>query len=489
MTSSLSNPDLAPVPPEGRTWSRWNIAALWIGMSVCIPAYMFAGGMIDAGMNWWQAALTILLGNLIVLVPMMLNGHGGTKYGIPFPVLARSSFGTVGAHIPAIARALVACGWFGIQTWIGGAALYAIVSVLGLVNPATDTDTLGFLGITTIQFLCFLAFWVLHVAIVVTGIESIKWVEVFAAPFLILCSLALLAWALFSVEDLGSLFDSSTHRPESKSFWSIFQPQLTAMVGFWATLSLNIPDFTRYCRTQKDQVLGQLYGLPTTMTLFCFISIIVTTASLVVFKEALWDPIELVKRLGSPTVVVLSMVALMIATLSTNLAANVVSPANGFSNIAPRRISFRTGALITCFIGVVIMPWRLVTDLEDYIFTWLIGYGALLGPIAGIMLCDYFIVRRTELDVDDLYDPKGQYAGANWAAIAALILGVLPNLPGFVNAATNTAGTPDAIFDTLFDTIYSYGWFIGLPLAAGFYLLFMLVRTTPGTAQAPPRTS
>ena len=183
------------------------------------------------------------------------------------------------------------------------------------------------------------------------------------------------------------------------------------------------------------------------------------------------------------------MVALMIATLSTNLAANVVSPANGFSNIAPRRISFRTGALITCFIGVVIMPWRLVTDLEDYIFTWLIGYGALLGPIAGIMLCDYFIVRRTELDVDDLYDPKGQYAGANWAAIAALILGVLPNLPGFVNAATNTAGTPDAIFDTLFDTIYSYGWFIGLPLAAGFYLLFMLVRTTPGTAQAPPRTS
>ena len=458
-------------------------------MSVCIPTYMLAAGMIAEGMNWWQALLTVILGNLIVLAPMVLNGHGGTKYGIPFPVLARASFGTAGAHIPAIARALVACGWFGIQTWIGGAALYSILGALGWIDASADTNTLGFLNITTLQLLCFLAFWLLHVVIVVTGIESIKFFEAWAAPFLILCGLILLLWAFTTVDDASLLFDSKTNRPEGVSFWEIFLPQLTAMVGFWATLSLNIPDFTRYCRTQKDQALGQLYGLPTTMTLFCFIGIIVTGASILVYGEALWDPVELVKRMGSPLIVVLSMLALLVATLSTNLAANVVSPANGFSNIAPRLISFRTGALITCFIGILIMPWRLMDDLGGYIFTWLIGYSALLGPIAGIMLCDYFVVRRTELDLDDLYDSQSQYGGANWAAIAALILGVLPNIPGFINAATNTAGTPEAIFDTLFDTIYSYAWFVGLPVAAGFYWLFMLVRTTPNTTAAQSRTS
>ncbi len=485
MTNTLSNPDLAPVPPEGRTWSRWNIAALWIGMSVCIPTYMLAAGMIAEGMNWWQALLTVMLGNLIVLAPMVLNGHGGTKYGIPFPVLARASFGTAGAHIPSIARGLVACGWFGIQTWIGGAALYSILGALGWVDVANDTLQLGFLGITTTQFVCFLAFWLVHVLIVILGIESIKFVEAWAAPFLILCGLALLIWAFVTVHDTTALFSSKTNRATGVSFWAIFLPQLTAMVGFWATLSLNIPDFTRYCRTQKDQALGQLYGLPTTMTLFCFIGIMVTGASVLIYGEALWDPVELIKRMGSPWVVVLSMLALLLATLSTNLAANVVSPANGFSNVAPRYISFRMGAMITCLIGVLIMPWRLMDDLGAYIFTWLIGYSALLGPIAGIMLCDYFVWRRTKLDVDDLYNPKGQFSGANWAAIAALILGVLPNIPGFINAVTNTAGTEDAIFDALFDTIYSYAWFVGLPLAAGFYWIFMMVRTTPGTTQAP----
>ncbi|MCH2133345.1 MAG: NCS1 family nucleobase:cation symporter-1 [Phycisphaerales bacterium] len=483
MSSSLSNPDLAPVPPEGRTWSRWNIAALWIGMSVCVPTYLLASGMIEAGMNWWQAVLTVLLANLIVLAPMILNGHGGTKYGIPFPVLARASFGTTGAHIPAIARALVACGWFGIQTWIGGAAIYSILGTLGWIDAAADTHTLGFLNITALQLLCFLAFWVVHVAIVITGIESIKIFEAWAAPFLILCGLALLVWAFTTVDDVSALFTSEVTRPEGVSFWSIFIPSLTATVGFWATLSLNIPDFTRYCRSQKDQALGQLYGLPTTMTLFCFIGIIVTGASVVIYGKALWDPVELVQRMGTPWVVVASMLVLMIATLSTNLAANVVSPANGFSNIAPRRISFRTGALATCVIGVVIMPWRLVTDHEKYVETWLIGYSALLGPIAGIMLCDYFIVRRTTLDVDDLYDPRGQYRGSNWAAIAALILGVLPNLPGFINAATKIA-----IFGPIFDTIYSYGWFVGLPVAAIFYWLFMLVRTNHHPIGKTPST-
>ena len=480
MNGPLSNADLAPVPLEARTWSRWNIAALWVGMAVCIPTYMLAATMIAAGMTWWQAVLTVLLGNLIVLGPMVANGHGGTKYGVPFPVLARASFGTVGAHVPSIARAIVACGWFGIQTWIGGAAIYSILGALGWITPATEADFLPFLGISIGQFLCFIAFWLVHVVIVLTGIESIKWLEAYAAPFLIACGIGLLIWAFVAVEDTSMLFTSSSSRPDGVSFWTIFFPALTAMVGFWATLSLNIPDFTRYCRSQADQAAGQLMGLPSTMTLFSFVGIMVTGATVVLYGEAIWDPVKLVARMGSTWVVVLSMLALLIATLSTNLAANVVSPANGFSNLAPRWISFRTGAMATAVIGILIMPWRLMTDLSDYIFVWLIGYSALLGPIAGIMLCDYFLIRKTELNAEALYDPEGEYAGVSWPAMAALVLAVLPNLPGFINAATGSAGTDEAFFSSFFDAIYGYAWFVGLPLAMIFYWLFKLMQQEKG---------
>ncbi|MDP7267455.1 MAG: NCS1 family nucleobase:cation symporter-1 [Pirellulales bacterium] len=467
MTSDLINPDIAPTPPEGRTWSKWHLAALWIGMSVCIPTYMLAASMIKAGMTWWQSVLTVLLGNLIVLIPMILMGHAGTKYGIPFPVLARASFGTRGAHIPAIARSLVACGWFGIQTWIGGFAIYQVFGALGWIDVAADTALLPILNITALQFVCFLAFWALNFAIVLRGIDCIKWLESWAAPFLIAMGLALLIWAAIRVGGVTEMFPPPPDEPPP--FWPIFFPQLTAMVGFWATLSLNIPDFTRYCRSQKDQALGQLIGLPTTMTLFSFIGIAVTSATVVIFGQAIWDPIALVAQLGSTTAVVVSLIALTIATLSTNIAANVVSPANGFANLSPRRISFRTGSIITCLIGIVIMPWRLYNDLGDYIFTWLIGYSALLGPIAGIMLCDYFLVRRTRLQSDALYQEEGIYSGIRWKSVLILVIAVLPNLPGFYNAATHT-GT----FPPIFDQLYSYAWFLGITIAFVLYALLHL---------------
>ena len=484
----LMNPDLAPVPEEKRTWSKWNLAALWVGMSVCIPTYMLAAALTGVGMNLWQAVLTVMVANLIVLVPMILNGHGGTKYGVPFPVLVRSSFGTFGAHVPSIARSLVACGWFGIQTWIGGAAIYSIIITLGWVEPEPDAARIGWLGITLIQFGCFLLFWLLHLFIVLAGINSIKVLESLAAPFLILAGLALLGWAFYrmSGNDAGiaGLFNGATNFAPGESFWTVFFPMLTAMVGFWATLSLNIPDFTRYCRSQKDQALGQLIGLPPTMTLFCFIGAVVTAGTVFIFGEAIWDPVVLVSRMGSPVVVVISMLAILLATLSTNLAANVVSPANGFSNIAPRLISFRTGAVITCVVGMVIMPWRLMEGLGDYIFTWLIGYSALLGPIAGIMICDYFLIRRTRLEIDDLYDPRGRYAGINWVAMLALLIAVIPNVPGFVNAATNTAGTVESYFPPIWDTIYTYAWFVGFALGSVIYVAGM---TAAGTSDHESR--
>ena len=462
MTNSLINPDIAPVPLGSRTWNKWHLAALWVGMSVCIPTYMLAASMIEAGMTWWQSVLTVLLGNLIVLVPMILMGHAGTKYGIPFPVLARASFGTVGAHIPAIARSLVACGWFGIQTWIGGFAIYQALGALGWLDIAADTSVIPLLGITGLQFMCFLAFWVLNFLIVLRGINCIKWLESWAAPFLIVMGLAMLIWAAVKVGGVSKMFPPAPENPAP--FWPMFFPQLTAMVGFWATLSLNIPDFTRYCKTQKDQALGQLIGLPTTMTLFSFIGIAVTSATIVIFGKAIWDPITLVGELGSTTAVVISLIAITIATLSTNIAANVVSPANGFANLNPRKISFRTGGIITCIIGIVIMPWRLYNDLGGYIFTWLIGYSALLGPIAGIMICDYFFVRKTRLDGDALYDSKGEYSGVRWSTVSILLIAVAPNLPGFINAAFKTDLFPD-----IFNAMYSYAWFVGTTIAFVLY--------------------
>lgn len=466
-SSLLSNADLAPVPPERRTWTKWNIAALWVGMSVCIPTYMLASSLISGGMNWWQAVLTVFLGNLIVLVPMVLNAHAGTKYGIPFPVFARAAFGVHGANIPAILRAIVACGWFGIQTWIGGWAIYKLT--LALVPGLATTPMLGFLGINTAQLVCFLLFWTLNVWIFCRGMESIRKVEDWGAPLLLVIGVALLVWAWFKAGGFGPMLSQPSKFATNADFWKFFVPGLTGMVGFWATLSLNIPDFTRYARSQRDQMAGQALGLNTTMPLYAFIGVAVTSATVVIFGETIWDPIELMSRLDNVAVTLIAMFALTLATLTTNLAANVVSPAISFSNLAPHRISRRAGGIITGILGIAIMPWKLVADPTGYIFTWLIGYSALLGPIGGILIADYFFIRRTELNVADLYRARGDYTyrgGFSFVAVGALVLGVLPNILGFLG----TIKAVDSVGQFWMD-LYSYAWFTGFFLAGGAYLV------------------
>jgi nucleobase:cation symporter-1, NCS1 family len=469
---SLYNSDLAPTTDEGRTWGWTNIAALWVGMVVCVPTYMLTGGMISAGMNWYQAVGTVFLGNLIVLVPMILIGHAGTKHGIPFPVLLRSSFGTKGANIPAILRGLVACGWFGIQTWIGGFAIYT------LLNIATDnsfvSDPLPILGINAAQLMCFLAFWAVHVWFIAKGTESIRWLETYAAPFLIAMGLLLLAWAYVKADGFGNMLSTPSQfgpgGAKEGQFWSVFVPQLTAMVGFWATLALNMPDFTRYAATQDDQIKGQAIGLPPTMALFAFIGVAVTSATVVIYGgEPISDPVKLMGKMGGMSVIV-ALLALSVATLTTNLAANVVAPANGFANLNPEKISFKMGGYITAGLGIAIFPWKLLAG-GAYVFTWLIGYSALLGPIAGILIADYFLVRRTELDVDDLFREDGQYSFSNgWNPIAliALFLAVLPNVPGFLKQVDLVENVPG-----IFTTIYSQAWFVGLFIAILVYTPLM----------------
>jgi NCS1 family nucleobase:cation symporter-1 len=429
------------------------------------------------GWTWQAAVAAVVLGNVVVLVPIALNSHAGTRYGIPFPVMARASFGVVGAHVPALLRALVACGWFGIQTWIGGWAIYKLIEVLWPGIATLPQLLPGFVGLTTGEFACFMLFWALNVWIVLRGMDSIKILETWGAPFLLAIGIALFVWALVRAGGLGPMLENpAAVGPSGRpAVSSVFGPGLTSAVAFWGTMALSIPDFSRYARSQKDQVIGQAVGLPLTMALFAFIGAAVTSATVVIFGERIADPIALLARIGGPVMIVLSMLGLSIATLTTNIAANVVAPANGFSNLAPHRISFKQGAVITAVIGILIMPWRLYNDAAAYIFTWLIGYGALLGPVAGIMIADYFLVRRGILVVNDLYRRGASYEyvhGVNWVAIAALVLGVAPSLPGFVAALGGRQAAP------LFAGLYNWAWFVGFLIATVVYLAGM--RATAG---------
>jgi nucleobase:cation symporter-1, NCS1 family len=465
-SSPLWNDDLAPTPLSRRTWSTYHIAALWIGMSVVITTYTLASGLMQQGMAWWQAMVTILLGNTIVLIPMVLNAHAGTKYGVSFPVLCRASFGVRGANIPAMLRALVACGWFGIQTWIGGLALDTL---LGAAVPAWRT-----LGSLT-PWIAFAVFWLVQVAIIIRGLEGIKKLESWSAPLLLAGGALLLWWATARGGGLGRILSESVRLQTAHvPFWQLFPAALTANVGYWATLSLNIPDFTRYAKSQRSQMLGQAMGLPATMTAFAFIGVAVTSATIVIYGEAIWDPVALIARIGNPAVIIVGALIVLIAQLTTNMAANVVSPANDFSSLSPRRISYVAGGLITAVLGIAMMPWKLYADAAAYIFTWLVGYSSLMGAIGGVLIADYWILRGRQLELAELFKPHGRYAysnGVNNRAVVALVVAVLPVIPGFLRAAT----TPGGIVrdPNLFDALYTYAWFVTFLLSATIYLVLM----------------
>jgi NCS1 family nucleobase:cation symporter-1 len=452
-SSSLYNEDLAPIPASRRSWSTYNYAALWIAMSVNIPTYMLASGMIAGGMSWKQAIFTVFLGNVLVLAPMLLNAHAGAKYGIPFPVFARASFGVLGANVPAVLRALVACGWFGINAWIGGAAVNVMVAVL---VPSWRTYSPG-------VWICFGGFWLLHVVVIMRGIRTLKFLQGVTAPFLLVIGVALLAWAVVKAGGFGTMLAAPSKFQTFGEFFHFFIPSLTGVVGFWATVALNIPDFTRYARSQRAQVVGQVLGLPTTMTLYSFIGVAVTSATAIIFGQTIWDPVQVLARLGNPIAVVVAMAALLLATLNVNVAANLVSPSNDFSNLSPRLISFRTGGLITCVVGgVIFQPWKLLANYSNYIFGWLLGYSGFLGPIAGVMICDYFLIRKKIILVEDLYQRRGFYefsSGVNWRAMAALAAGAGVAFIGLIVPALRV--------------LYDYAWFVGFAASFAVYWAVM----------------
>lgn len=503
--SAFYSHDMAPTTRAQRRWGLKDIAVLWISMSACIPTYMLAASLIDGGMNWWQAVLTIFLGNVIVLIPMVLNAHAGTKYGIPFPVYCRSSFGLLGANIPALLRALVACGWFGIQTWIGGGAIYRIFTAFipawnDLPRYFGDPGVAGS-GVNAAQLACFFAFWLVNMWVIYMGIESIRILLNIKAPLLILLGLALLAWAYFQAGGFGEMLQRPSQfavgQPKEGKFWGFFILALTGNVSFWATLALNIPDFTRYAKSQKDQLWGQILGLPTTMGLYSFIGVAVTSAAFVIYqntpgvdKKALWDPVYLLSLFENKAVLVFAMVALALATLATNIAANVVSPSNDFAHMWPRMISFRIGGLITGVIGILIQPWRLLANAAVYIDKWLVGYSLLLGAVGGVLIADYIVIRRTRLDQPGLYVKSGPYwysGGFNPRAIIALLCGITLCLPGFLAAVGKVfalQGNANAPLELIripnfWGDIYSFAWFASFGAA---FLVYLVL-----TAAVPPK--
>lgn len=539
--SPLYSPDLAPIPPEKRSWTKWDLAALWVGMAVCIPTYLLASYMMRAGLSW-QAALTIIgLANLVITIPMVLNGHAGVKYGIPFPVQGRAAFGTLGVHIPSIVRAIVACGWFGVQTWIGGLAIYSIW------NAATGHD--GEAALSVGKFICFGVFWVIQIWFIWRGTESIKWLETWAAPILVVIGIVLIGWGANSAGGFSNALEqgkqlqkptavivtnadgvnhdmlltpligpdgrpkatryhllstwvhklpdfhpitgcpmlvplgsrdseqvsfknevgqestmiavsANNGQPSAVGFWQYLM-WFTAMVGFWATMSISISDITRYAKSQKDQLAGQFIGLPGTMLFYSFVGIFVTSAAVVAFDDVLiaedapWDPVSLVGKFKSPVVVIFAQLALLIATLSTNIAANVIAPANAFSNLFPKKISFRVGGVIAGFVGIVICPWWLMDEISGI----LMFVSGLLGPVLGILLCDYFVIRKRTLVITDLYKVDGPHAGVNSAAMVALIAGILVALIGY--------------WVKPLEFLYTLSWFSGTGVAFGVYWVLM----------------
>jgi NCS1 family nucleobase:cation symporter-1 len=464
VSARLWNRDLAAIPIERRSWGTYNYTALWVAMSVNIPTYMLASGMIAGGMDWRQAIFTVFLGNVIVLVPMLLNAHAGARYGIPFPVFARGSFGVLGANLPAMLRALVACGWFGIQAWIGGEALNVLIGVLapGWNHP----------------WLCFFGFWLLNLLVIVRGIDTVRRLQGVSAPLLVALGAAMLYWAWRHAGGFGPMLSAPSKFHTFPQFFRFFVPSLTGVVAFWATVALNIPDFTRYARGQKEQMLGQAMGLPTTMTFYAFIGVAVTSATVIVFGHAIWNPVTVLAKLGNPWAVVVAMVGLLVATLNVNVAANVVSPSNDFSNLWPRRISFRMGGVITCLVGLLMQPWRLLASYGNYITGWLVGYSSFLGPIAGILIADYYVVRKKVMLPEDLYQRGGFYEfsrGVNWRGVAALGAGIAVALVGL--AAKPFEGPGHAawlrILAAVVASFYDYAWFVGFGVSFFVYLLLM----------------
>ncbi|XP_010926588.1 purine-uracil permease NCS1-like [Elaeis guineensis] len=456
-SQAAGNRDLLPVPRSQRTFTAWDMAGLWVGLVTGVPSYYIAGSLVEEGMAWWQGISIVVAAKAVLLFPLLLAAAPGTRYGIPFPILARAAFGVRGAHVPALLRALVACGWFGIESWIGGQAFFLLLP--SSLRSSSLSRPLPWLATSPLELACFLLFWLAQLAVVWRGMRGIRLLEKYSAPILVLLAGLLLAWAYVRAGGFGPML-SEPPRLTWPQFWALFFPSLTANVGSWAAVMLSISDFSRYARSQADQVLGQL-GLPLFMGSFAFVGLAVTSATETIFGRLISDPIELLSQIGSTFAKILAIPGITLAILTTNIPANVVAPANALVSLSPSTFSFKSGALLTALIGIAFQPWRIYNSPDSFVYTWLVGYSAVMGPLAGILLTDYYVLRHAVLDVDELYStiPDGVYyyrGGYNVVAMVTLVVSIVPIVPGFLHKLGMLESTPVPLI-----FIYNIGWFYG----------------------------
>lgn len=482
--TGLINDDLAPMPVKGRTWHTYNFAALWMSIAHGIPTYYLASGLIGLGMSWWQAVGIIGLGNLIVMVPLLLNSHAGAKYGIPFPVFARTAFGVKGANIPALVRALSACGWFGIQTWVGGQAIYTLSGVF-FGAGWSHAETVA--GHPWTMWLSFAIFWAIQMGLILGGIESIRKLENFAAPLILIVAAILLFWVVSLAGGLGQAAVAPSKVGWGPDFWRIFPGALMGMIAYYSTMAVNISDFTRFAKSQRAHIVGQSVGLVPTVVLFTTIGALTTSATAEVWGKAIWDPIELVGKIPSPIVVLFSMLCVIVATVAVNVAANTVGPAYDFAHAFPRLISFKAGGIITGVIAILMQPWNLLASSDLYIFVWLGITGAFLGSVAGIMVADYWIIRRTSINLADVYRRRGIYEyanGVNWRAVVSMAVALLLSTGGAYSAPDTGGPFPVQGFIPILKPLYDYNWVVAF--LTGLALHLVLARLFP---QRPPASA
>lgn len=455
-SSKYYNQDLAPTLDSQRNWTAYNLAACWVGMNVCIPAYQMASSAVSMGLSWWLSLLLVALGNCIVLVPILLNAHVGTKYGVPFPVYARTAFGIRGAQIPSFVRTIIGIGWTGILIWQGAESLQVAMC---LIIPGWSSIAAG-------QWIMFAVFWALNIGIAYAGSNALKKFESIATPLLGITCAALLYWGIKVVVTGGYTMSQALNAvtvPEDFNLSETVVACLVANIAFYSTWALNIPDLSRYCKDQKSQVRGQLFGMPGSMVAIAFIGVFITGVTALKFGRAYWDPNQIVEAIGSPGAAIFAAFAISLATLTTNVTTNILPPVNGLCNLWPKGITYKRSVVIVGILTIIMQPWKLVSDPSGYIYNWLGTYGALTGPIASILIYDYYFVKKKRLALDELYLGQGSRYwyknGFNIRAIAAWGLAILlPVLGKFI---------------PLFSVFSLYGWIVSFALGFVFYPLLM----------------
>lgn len=434
-SARLYNRDLAPSKREGRTWSAYSIFTLWANDVHSLGNYTFAIGLFALGLGGWQVLTALGVGAVLLFVLLTLAGFMGEKAGVPFPVMSRISFGVYGAQIPALIRGIVAIAWFGIQTYL--ASIVLRVLVIALFPGLAPLDEGAFLGLSALGWITFVALWIIQVVIVSYGMEMIRKYEAFAGPIILVTFVAIAVWMLWKAD-----FAIAWSTPESLTGWPMWSKILGGgmlWVSIYATFLLNFCDFTRGAKSKRSILLGNLWGIPINMLLFGSIVVIMAGAQFKIDGTIITSPADIVATIPNTLLLALASLALIILTIAVNLMANFVAPTYALVNLFPKHLNFRRAAIVSAVIGLVILPWNLY-DSPVVINYFLGGLGALLGPLFGIIMADYWLVRRAHVNVPDLYSESvdGEYHyrhGVNPRAVVALaVSGVVALLFVFVPA-------------------------------------------------------